>query len=228
MTENKKLITNIFVAILVFCVVTVGVFLVVRNGNQEFDPSKIDGLKPIMAGDIVLESEYTAAGKTLQVNIKILHNPGIWAGNLICSYDASMMKYISTANGDVCPECEPNSPKEGKVVLLLTNSGKEDIDSDGTLATLNFQINEYTKIGEYKITVDTEKSEFCNSRGALVIPDYTDATITVVNENELLNYRNEDTADWKTIIWIIVIVAVFLLFVGIIVTIIIMKKKKRI
>ena len=164
--KTKKLILIIVAALLAVVLATIGT---------------IYGIKYIKnyVGDTVisLESKTALAGDTVKLPISIIKNHGIWGGQIIISYDANSLEFVSCANGEVFDECETNS-NDGTLNLLVNQSDIDDSNVNGIVATLNFKIVENAKKGSYKISFSGD-SNFCDKNADIVELKLENGVVTV-------------------------------------------------
>lgn len=164
--KTKKLVLIIIAAVLAVALVTVGT---------------IYGIKYIRnyVGDTVIsfESKTALAGDNVKLPISIIKNHGIWGGQIIVSYDADTLEFVSCANGDVFDECETNSA-DGTVNLVVNQTEIENNHKNGIIATLNFKIKENAQNGDYTIQFD-ETTNFCDKDAQLIELTLNNGIITV-------------------------------------------------
>lgn len=97
-------------------------------------------------------------GDTVKVPIKYTGNPGTAGVLFEIEYDAGALKYLAADRGDIIPDCEV-SGGDGKLSLIAVANG--DTDKDGTLAYLNFKVNEGAS-GETEIRINMDENAVCN------------------------------------------------------------------
>ena len=174
---NKRLLIGIIAGVLALILIAVGVVLIVKHRNRDIDMSEIGDLPPVKGGIITFDDQETSGGKTVKIPLIIKRNPGMWGAQLTLNYDSDNLEFVSVLKGDVFDECEVNA-EGGKINILINEKALENTKQNGTIAIITFNIGENTKSGDYKISID-ERTNFCNRKGALVIPEFEVGTITV-------------------------------------------------
>lgn len=111
------------------------------------------------AGDAKLTaSECTAErGKTVSVTLNLEGNPGIWGLKFKVGYDHSALKLTSVTNGTVFSGEEvvpPESFDKEKYVFVATADKLENVQADGEMVTLKFQVAEEAAFADYPISVE--------------------------------------------------------------------------
>ncbi len=160
---NKKFVISISACVLALVLLIVGIVLVVTNSKYK--------------GEISLEDTVANAGDTVSIPLRIAENPGIWGGQLIYTYDANALEYVSCANGNVFDECLVND-KNGTIVFLITQQDFENTEINDIIATVKFKVNDDAASGDYEIAVD-EASNFCDKDGEYVYPRFKTGIVTV-------------------------------------------------
>lgn len=96
-------------------------------------------------------------GKTVSVTLNLEGNPGIWGLKFKVGYDHSALKLTSVKNGTVFSEEDvvlPESLEKEQYVFLATAGQLEDIQADGSMVTLNFEVAEEAAFADYPVTLE--------------------------------------------------------------------------
>lgn len=134
---------------------------------------------------IEVESAYGQAGKTVDVTINLLHNPGIALVGFDVNYDSSVMTLKSATLGEIFTgELECNIAAVPFVFNVY--SGTSNKTASGKLVTLRFEIKENCPDGDYNITlsnietlnIDENKVDFEWTNGKITVRDAMPGDIT--------------------------------------------------
>lgn len=123
-----------------------------------------------------------STGDTVEIELDINNNPGIWGGQIIIDYNYINLSFESVSNGTVFESCEANDT--GKCVVLVvthtitSDSQLKNSTADGIVATLKFKVKTGATKGSYDLTVNSE-SNFCNAKEEMVALTFDSGTIKV-------------------------------------------------
>ncbi len=117
------------------------------------------------------------AGDTVKLPFSISGNKGLWGGQVIINYDASVFEYVTCTNGDLFDRCDDNDI-DGQLCLVVSQSDAKNISKDGLIATLNFRIKDTADDGKYDISFDKE-TNFSNIEGELKEVLFENGTVEV-------------------------------------------------
>ena len=117
------------------------------------------------------------AGETVQLAVVLNNNPGIWGMKMSVHYDKTQLTLTNVINGEVFADSEWTKGKLDKVPYTLSYSGNDfaDITTNGTLAILEFTVNENATAGtitEVKLTYEV---------GDVINIDFDDIDLVVVS-----------------------------------------------
>lgn len=133
------------------------------------------------AGITVVSCE-TEKGNIVSVSVKLSNNPGIWGLKFKVGYnhDALTLKGMQVGNvfsaGEVI---KPDSFDKEKFVFYASADALENITTNGTLVTLEFQVKDTAAAADYDITL--ELSQAINIDGEDVAVTLSNGKITVVD-----------------------------------------------
>ncbi len=153
------------------------------------------------------------AGKTVEVPVVISKNPGITALTLNVSYDTSALKLTGVKDGEILGENIHKPEYTSPYTLSWANdNAKENFTSNGTLATLTFEIKDTAKAGKYPITLsydfdnygaynkDAQKVKLTIKNGAIEVTDFVYGDVNGDDLDRLYLTRHlANWADYKTI-----------------------------
>lgn len=132
-------------------------------------------------------SECTAErGKTVSVTLNLEGNPGLWGLKFKVGYDHSALKLTSVTNGIVFPGEEvipPESLDKEQYVFLGTGGNLEDIQTNGEMVTLKFEVAKEAAFADYPI--DVEIIQAINADGKEISIAAEDGRISVQPEAQL-------------------------------------------
>ncbi len=126
---------------------------------------------------ITLSKVQAEKGGTVSVTVSITNNPGIWGMDLRISYDKSVLTLDSVDNGDFFSSSEWTKGNLTGEVYILSYEASElaNITTEsGTLATLNFSVNDTAADGDYTITASYNAGDIINI-------DFDDINFSVEN-----------------------------------------------
>lgn len=162
------------------------------------------GIMPAYAaGDAQLSaSECTAEkGKTVAVTLNLEGNPGIWGLKFRVSYDHSALKLTSVTNGTVFSGDEtvpPESLDKEKYVFVATADKLENVQADGELVTLKFEVAEGAAFADYPISV--EVTQAITADGKAVSIAAKNGNVKVQEDSNLVQLLGPKTGDKNQLI----------------------------
>ena len=148
---------------------------------------------------IEVQDTVARAGNTIQVPVVIKNNPGIAAVAVDIEYDSDSMTLKSATNnnlfnGAMYTTSSSTSENPYKMIWVV---GTSDITSNGTLATLEFEIKEGVEAGEYPISISYNEDDIYNMAFENVHFYTVDGTVTVkdtmpgdVNDDDKVNTKD--------------------------------------
>ena len=166
-TQNAKGMKRLSAILCILCMV----FALCAGADAAYAQNK--------AGIRVVSRE-TEKGSIVSVSIELSNNPGIWALKFKVGYnhDALTLKGMQVGNvfsaGEVI---KPDSFDKDKFVFYASADSLENITTNGTLVTLEFQVKDSAAAGAYDITL--ELSQAINVDGNDVAMNMSNGKITV-------------------------------------------------
>lgn len=114
---------------------------------------------------IIVNSTKASSGSVVEVTIEIKNNPGIWGLDAYVAYDTSVLTLTEVVNGEVFDDSALTiGPLDLPTYKLsYENTGFENTNTNGVLATLKFTVNEDAEVGTYPITVSYNTGDIINS-----------------------------------------------------------------
>ena len=134
---------------------------------------------------ISLEKKKAYVGGEVSIAVSIENNPGIWGMDLRISYDKTAMKLTSVENGNFYQNSEWTKGNLNADIYTLSYEagGLENISTaSGTLATLNFKINENAVPGTYEIKAEYTAGDIINISFDEIAFDISNGSVTVENK----------------------------------------------
>ncbi len=134
---------------------------------------------------ISLEKKKAYAGDEVSIAVSIENNPGIWGMDLRISYDKTAMTLTSVENGNFYQNSEWTKGNLNADIYTLSYEagGLENISTAaGTLATLNFKINENAVPGTYEIKAGYTAGDIINISFDEIAFDISNGSVTVENK----------------------------------------------
>ncbi len=134
---------------------------------------------------ISLEKKKAYVGDEVSIAVSIENNPGIWGMDLRISYDKTAMKLTSVENGNFYQNSEWTKGNLNADIYTLSYEagGLENISTaSGTLATLNFKINENAVPGTYEIKAEYTAGDIINISFDEIAFDISNGSVTVENK----------------------------------------------
>lgn len=137
--SKEKLIAIIGISILVIALVVAIVLLLVKNVGNTI---------------LKVESKNAIPGDEISIPITVEKNHGMYIGQIMVQYDSDSLEFLSCTNGEVFDQCTANSNDvEDTIVIIAEQTGLENTDIDGVVATLNFRVRKSAKKGTYPISL---------------------------------------------------------------------------
>lgn len=122
------------------------------------------------------------AGDTVEVPIEINNNPGITAFRIIVEYDSSILKLTNITFKEAAQGFNTGTSQMYDSPYSISGYNSEtDINNNGQLAVLTFEINQYAKDGKYDISLSYDSDDVFNIAGDNVGFTLTNGYITIVS-----------------------------------------------
>lgn len=134
---------------------------------------------------ISLEKKEAYVGDEVSIAVSIENNPGIWGMDLRISYDKTAMTLISVENGNFYQNSEwtKGNLNADAYTLSYEAGALENISTaSGTLAILNFKINENAAPGTYEIKAEYNAGDIINVSFDELPFDISNGSITVASK----------------------------------------------
>ncbi len=125
-------------------------------------------------------------GDSVKISISISDNPGIMAMAFCITYDSDALKYKSYAKGYLSNYNIYNHEDKGHISFV--NVENKDINKNGNIVTIIFDVKSNAKPGDYKVTLENSNREkygtklhnsFSNSNQEFIVPKVVSGGITV-------------------------------------------------
>lgn len=179
---NKKIIVGIIAGVLAAAIVVTGIVLLVRHskvdGEQGSDISSAAiSEEVIKKGTLEVSSVTAKSGENITVEVSFNENPGIWAIQLMLSYDTDALEYTGYSDGDLFSEYEVNAAADQVKAVALPNDLKNTY-KNGTVIKYDFKVKDGVAPGEYSIKIN-DGTSVCNADEVTVKPSITDGVVTV-------------------------------------------------
>ena len=157
--------------------------LTLVNGltGEVIDTVVIETEIPEYAPVIEVQDTVARAGNTIQVPVLIKNNPGITAVTVNVEYNSDIMTLKSATNNNLLNGAmytASSSTNENPYTMIWV-VGTSDIKSNGTLATLEFEIKEGAEAGEYPISISYNEDDIYNTNFENVHFYTADGMVTV-------------------------------------------------
>lgn len=116
---------------------------------------------------LTVEKVKAKAGDTVEVDITISNNPGIWGAEFSIRYDNEALDLKEIVNGDIFGDSA--NAEEGGFIgntdttdgqVSFMNEGIEDVTGNGVLCTLKFKVNSDADAAVYDIDIITNEDSF--------------------------------------------------------------------
>lgn len=116
---------------------------------------------------LTVEKVKAKAGDTVEVDITISNNPGIWGAEFSIRYDNEALDLKEIVNGDIFGD-SANAEESGFIgntdtpdgQVSFMNEGIEDVTGNGVLCTLKFKVNSDADAAVYDIDIITNEDSF--------------------------------------------------------------------
>jgi len=128
-------------------------------------------------GQITVDTKKACAGKNVLVNVVMENNPGIWGMDLAVNYDKTKLTLNSVTNGIVFSDSEwtKGNLSGEKYILSYEAAGFENVTENGTVATLEFTVNNDANVNDfYEISVSYKP-------GDIIDVDFNEPNISIVS-----------------------------------------------
>ena len=145
-----------------------------------FNPDAVATPSPdspvIQVGDSVAREK-----EVISVPVEIKNNPGITAVTLSVDYDSDVMSLKSVTNNNLLTGAmyTTSASIDENPYKMIWVVGTSDIKSNGTLATLEFEIKEGAEAGDYPISVSYEEDDVYDTTFENVFFYTVDGTVTI-------------------------------------------------
>lgn len=164
------------------------------------------------APQIVVETKRGVAGQQVDVNIILKNNPGIVSATLRVGFDSENMTLIKVTDaGKLGAQSHKPELISPYTLAWVNDTARENLEFDGIIVTLTFEIAEDAELGDYPITISynydnydiynvgAEKVRFTTVNGAISV---IDTIIGDVNGDGLVNNLDRMVltrylADWE-------------------------------
>ncbi len=142
--------------------------------------------KPVagVVGEVKLGTTYGLVGKTVEVPIIVTSNPGIASLQLTVSYntDALTLTGISdTGDFDKSVFGRQSDVASSTLLWKTADNMKTNVSTTGTLATLQFKINENAACEDYEITLASNDGDTIMADGTKVTMECTNGRVKVTD-----------------------------------------------
>ena len=143
---NKKLLAIVIAIVTLMSFSVVGIYAITL---EESNPT------------FYLESVKAKKDNNVSIKVFIKNNPGLWGINVKINYDKTALTLIDVENGDFFKESEWT--KGDLEILSYEANGLEDITTvNGTLAILNFKVNNDAVPGKYDVSISYNAGDCIN------------------------------------------------------------------
>ena len=130
---------------------------------------------------IVINAAAAERGGTVQVNINLSNNPGIWGMKFKVGYDHDALTLLSANAGTVFSEGEITPPQtltQEKYLFMADRTELSNTEANGTLISLVFEVKKDAEIKDYPISLEIH--QVINVDGNDVETTGADGKISVV------------------------------------------------
>ena len=135
-------------------------------------------------------SSGAARGETLEVQLLLTGNPGIWGPLVRVSYDAGQLELLSVANGEIYADSELMANVERNPVIISFNQQSlKNNYKNGKLATLKFRVKEAATANV--TTIGISSYEIINCDETSVTFRTVDAAVTICSMHSF--------GEWQTV-----------------------------
>lgn len=163
------------------------------------------------AGNAKLTASASTAerGKTVSVTVGLEGNPGIWGLKFRVGYDHSALQLTSVTVGTVFSQDEvvpPESLDKERYVFVATADRMEDVQTDGGLVTLKFQVAEDADFADYPVSVEAVQAITVDGKEVGVTAEDGSVRVQAVHGPNTANppQKDPDTGDSNDpVLWIV-------------------------
>ncbi|MDO5148892.1 MAG: cohesin domain-containing protein [Oscillospiraceae bacterium] len=154
---------------------------------SKFDESNDESNVPTL----MAESISGKAGEIIELDVKLLNNPGIIALSFDIEYDNTKLKLLGAEDGKILGDSTSTFGNDLAMIpyrLAWDGAANKDNTGNGTVAKLKFEILETADTGKTEVkiklnqgstfNVELEGVEFATVSGMVNIGEYTEATTT--------------------------------------------------
>lgn len=179
---NKKIIIGIIAGVLAAAIVVTGIVLLVKHNKNSVEPTS-DNSSASVSEDVIrkgvlkVSSAAAKAGESITVEVSFNENPGIWAIQLMLSYDTDALEYTGYSEGDLFSEYEVNAFEDQVKAVVIPNDLKNTY-KNGTVIKYDFKVKDGVAPGEYGIKIN-DGTSVCNADEVTVEPSVIGGVITV-------------------------------------------------
>ncbi len=190
----KKRIFSVFLAMLMLAMLSLAVFA----GDDASDQP---------TGEIA-DATGTKGG-SVTVNVKVTNNPGVAGAVFKISFNSDVLAPTEVKAGDIGFDVAAyNTEVPGEVTLVLLEGEGKNVTSDGTAASVKFEVADDAELGTYDISItcetdnvadeDLQSVNLYTASGSVEIKDYTpgdvngDGEVNARDAARLLQY----VANW--------------------------------
>ena len=177
--DMKKRIFSVFLAMLVFAAFSFAVF---AGGTSQPTGAAQGGTG--------------TKGGSVKVNLNVTNNPGIAGAVFKVSFNSDVLTPKKVEAGSIGFDVAAyNTENEGEVTIVLLGVNGENVTSDGTAATVAFDVADDAEIGTYDIVVTCETDNVADedlqtvnlytANGSVEIKDYVPGDLN--NDNVVNN-----------------------------------------
>lgn len=129
--------------------------------------------------DTVKVENATVKDNKVTVPIYATKNDGLAAARIFLSFDKDVFDYADVTPGDIFDNCNGNYSNGEVVIVATTKDAIYDVTGAGVIANLILVPKPGISKGEYKVTLDKEKSEYANFDGEFVKPTIETGKIVI-------------------------------------------------
>ncbi|GEM_PF-6192782 len=120
--------------------------------------------------DTVEVKDATVTDNKVTVPIYATKNDGLAAARMFIDFDKNAFDYADVTPGDMFDECYSNITDGEVTIVATTKDGIYDVKGAGVIANVILIPKSGISKGEYKVTVNKEKSEYANYDAEFVKP----------------------------------------------------------
>lgn len=129
----------------------------------------------------VVESEYAAAGSSVNVNLVLVNNPGIAGAKISISYD-SKLNLVSATSGEAFDGLDYTAPASLANPVFAWDSLDATTTADGVILTLTFEVDSTATANEtLDIDVSYVYGDIYNSDLDSIAVDFVDGYVKVID-----------------------------------------------